>query len=139
MSDPAAAFHGTWKLVSYEIVLPDGRVINPLGSEPLGQIVYTPEGRMAAHLMHGGTPDPNAPAFPDPLVGGGYCGAYRVVGAQVFHDVEIATVPGRPGTSLVRDWSFDGQDLILVAQNGPRVPVPNTGTLRWRRVTGGQR
>ncbi|MFK7945553.1 MAG: lipocalin-like domain-containing protein [Paracoccaceae bacterium] len=134
MSDATASFCGTWRLVTYTIALPDGLVINPLGSAPRGQIVYTPEGRMAAHLMHGGDPDPDAPPFPDPLIGGGYCGSYRIEGNRVFHDVEIATVAGRPGTSLMREWSFDGADLLLVAYDGPRAPLPNTGTLRWRKI-----
>ena len=127
---------GTWFLVEYTLAMADGQVIRPLGDAPLGQIVYTPEGRMAAHLMHGGVPDPAAPPAPDPLIGGGYCGGFRIEGACVYHDVEIATVPGRPGTTLMREWSFDGGDLLLVARNGPRVPPPSKGTLRWRRFEG---
>ena len=125
---------GVWELVDYRIELADGSRIQPLGSAPKGQLIYTAEGRMGAHLMHGGAPDPDAPAFPDPLTGGGYCGSWRLEGGMVYHEVEIASVAGRPGTVLVREWSFDGTDLILVARNGPRVPVPNKGTLRWRRV-----
>ena len=135
MSD-AARLVGTWHLVDYRIELADGREIAPLGSRPKGQLIYTAEGRMAAHLMHGGEPDPAAPPFPDPLVGGGYCGAYRVEDGRIYHDVEIATVAGRPGTSLVREWSFDGEDLLLVARDGPRVPKPSKGTLRWRQRRG---
>lgn len=133
MSD-ATRFVGVWKLVDYRIRLEDGSEILPLGSAPLGQIVYTANGRMTAHLMHGGLPDPGASAFPDPLVGGGYCGGYRIEGNRVFHDVEIASVAGRPGTTLMREWSFDGADLLLTAHNGPRAPMPNTATLRWRRM-----
>lgn len=133
MSDPARLI-GTWGLVAYTLELSDGRVIRPLGSEPAGQLVYTVGGRMAAHLMHGGTPDPDAPAPPDPVVGAGYCGAYGVEGNRVYHDVEIATVPGRPGTTLMREWSFDDEDLVLIARDGPRVPPPSKGILRWRRI-----
>ena len=137
MSD-AARLIGTWRLADYTLELADGQVIRPLGSAPLGQIVYTDGGRMAAHLMHGGEPDPAAPPFPDPLTGAGYCGGFRVEGGRVFHDVEIATVPGRPGTTLVREWSFDGEDLILIARDGPRVPPPSKGTLRWRKMKLGE-
>ena len=133
MSD-AARLVGTWRLVDYRIDMADGSRIAPLGSAPKGQLIYTAEGRMAAHLMHGGTPDPAALAFPEPLTGGGYCGSWRVEGGLVYHDVEIATVAGRSGTALVREWSFDGEDLVLIARNGPRVPEPSKGTLRWRRV-----
>ena len=131
-------FIGVWELVDYRIEMADGACIQPLGSAPKGQLIYTAEGRMGAHLMHGGEPDPAAPPFPNPLTGGGYCGRWRLDGNKVYHDAEIATVAGRPGTTQVREWSFDGEDLILVARNGPRVPVPNTGTLRWRRVAGEQ-
>ena len=91
---------------------------------------------MGAHLMHGGEPDPAAPPFPEPLMGGGYCGRWRLEGDKVFHEVEIASIAGRPGTVLEREWTFDGEELILVARNGPRVPAPSKGTLRWRRVGG---
>lgn len=138
MSDPRTRFVGTWKLVAYTIDLADGTQVFGLGSHPKGQLVYTDNGRMAAHLMAGGQASPGMPAIPDPLVGGGYCGAWRVEGNRVLHDAEIATVAGRPGTTLMREWSFDGEDLLLVAHDVPRAPAPNTATLRWRRIAQGE-
>lgn len=132
MPDAREQFVGVWRLVDYRIEGTDGAVVNPLGSAPKGRLVYTAGGRMSAHLMAGGVPDDGAP-FPDPLIGGGYCGRFRLDAARVYHDVEIATVPGRPNTTLTREWSFDGEDLVLVARDVPRAPAPNTATLRWRR------
>ena len=71
--------------------------------------------------------------------GGQEPGTFRIEGPRIYHDVQIATVPGRPGTSLMREWSFDGEDLILVAYDGPRAPSPNKAALRWRRVERGDK
>ena len=51
-------FIGTWKLVSWKVEQADGEVTDsPLGSNPLGWIMYHPEGRMCVALMrpHGFT------------------------------------------------------------------------------------
>ncbi|MFD7003889.1 lipocalin-like domain-containing protein [Streptomyces mirabilis] len=43
---------GTWRLVSYETRrVSDGSVDHPFGKDPLGLILYTPDGYMSAQLM----------------------------------------------------------------------------------------
>lgn len=50
---------GTWKLVSYVEKPVDGsEPMNPLGEEPQGIIMYTPDGYMSAQLMR-----PDRPSF----------------------------------------------------------------------------
>src|SRR5215213_9890549 len=42
---------GAWSLVSWRAVAPDGTISHPYGEQPIGQIIYQPEGRMTACLM----------------------------------------------------------------------------------------
>ncbi len=44
---------GNWKLVSFVFEeLATGNKTNPLGEHPKGYLIYTPEGRMLARIMH---------------------------------------------------------------------------------------
>jgi hypothetical protein len=48
---------GAWKLVSYVEKPVDGsEPMHPLGDQPQGIIMYTPDGYMSAQLMHPGRP-----------------------------------------------------------------------------------
>ena len=48
---------GAWKLVSYVEKPTDGsEPFYPMGKEPQGIIMYTPDGYMSAQLMHSGRP-----------------------------------------------------------------------------------
>ncbi len=48
---------GAWKLVSYVEEPVDGSApFYPMGEEPQGIIMYTPDGYMSAQLMHPGRP-----------------------------------------------------------------------------------
>lgn len=48
---------GAWKLVSYVERPVDGSApFYPMGEEPQGIIMYTPDGYMSAQLMHPGRP-----------------------------------------------------------------------------------
>ncbi|MFP3948074.1 MAG: lipocalin-like domain-containing protein, partial [Longimicrobiales bacterium] len=49
--DPAAPFLGAWELKDWRVAEPSGEVTYPYGEDARGQIVYTDEGRMSAHLM----------------------------------------------------------------------------------------
>jgi hypothetical protein len=44
-------FVGTWKLVSFEELLPDGRVTYPYGEEPAGLLIYDAAGHMSVQVM----------------------------------------------------------------------------------------
>src|SRR3954454_3672713 len=59
-SGPAGArrlFVGAWRLVSFTQEGADG-VLLPFGDSPLGWILYTPEGRMAAQIAQAEMPRP---------------------------------------------------------------------------------
>ncbi|MDT5111332.1 MAG: hypothetical protein QOE20_3222, partial [Mycobacterium sp.] len=56
---------GTWVLASYTAETA-GEVTSPLGPEPVGIIMYTPDGYMSAQLMRR-----DRPAYDRAITGGG--------------------------------------------------------------------
>lgn len=42
---------GTWKLLSFEIVLSNSQIIYPFGNEVKGMLIYTEKGYMSGKLM----------------------------------------------------------------------------------------
>ena len=123
---------GTWALERFTLALPDGSILEPLGSAPVGRLVYTASGFMSAHLMPGDGAAPVATL--------GYCGRWRVDGDRVLHEVEISSRPGMTGTTQVRPMALEGDRLTLTSERaragaGEDVPT-GVGTLRWRRIDG---
>ncbi len=127
---------GTWALERFTLELPDGSRIEPLGTAPMGRLVYTAGGFMSAHLMPGdGVADGAAP-----VATLGYCGRWRVEGDRVLHAVEISSRPGMTGTTQVRPMAIEGDRLVLTSERarggaGKDAPI-GVGTLRWRRIDG---
>jgi hypothetical protein len=131
---------GTWRLVDYEVpgANPDRR--RPLGTEPLGLLIYTSDGYMSAQYMPGDRPhlaaarwhlasDAEKLAAADGY--GGYGGRYEWLGDRVVHYVEASLFPNWIGASLVRLVEFDGPTMIFSAEQKPdRPPTP---VLRWQR------
>jgi hypothetical protein len=124
--DVAAKFVGSWSLMSWTLTAPDGRIEFPYGEDAVGCIIYTPEGRMAAHLMRRqrdlfrsdnrreSTPEERAAAFLDYF---SYCGSYTLHpdARTITHHVEACSFPNWVGTDLVRNFRFEGDSLTLWA------------------------
>jgi hypothetical protein len=132
---------GTWELVSYESIEPDGRTRRPFG-EAVGRITYDAAGHMTGQVMR---PE-RAPV--DPGEGAlakvraaytgyiAYFGRYEIspAGDSVVHHVAGALNPAMVGGEQIRRLRFDGERLILEAD----VRKPD-GTARhvltWQRLT----
>jgi Lipocalin-like domain len=124
--DVATKFVGSWSLMSWALTAPDGRIEFPYGEDPVGCIIYTADGRMAAHLMRRervrfrsdnrreSTPEERATAFLDYF---SYCGLYTLQpdARTVTHHVEACSFPNWVGTSLIRTFRFEGDSLTLWA------------------------
>lgn len=133
---------GTWYLVSYELRNGDGQTIHPLGQHPQGQIMYDKVGNMSCHLLN-----PNPPARPIDATDGAvyearmsydryssYYGPYEVdrTTRTVHHHVVGALMPGWAGTTVIRNYVFDGDDeLTLSARTGVG---DQQAILKWRRA-----
>jgi len=127
----ADQFIGSWSLVSWSVTAPDGAVTYPYGEDAIGRIMYQPEGKMVACLMHRqrtpfasgnrheATSAECIAAYREYV---SYFGSFTVQESAdtVTHHVEGATFSNWIGTDLVRNFVFDGNTLTLslVAPNG---------------------
>lgn len=134
---------GTWSLVSMVYLDRDGHEIAPWGLQPLGRIVYSPDGRFSAVLASpnremarpsGTAPiEQQAAAFRNGL---GYTGTYELDGETLYHHVEVATDPTWQDTIQERSASYDGRLLTLATQPvvTRRDPAGHVLTLVWEKI-----
>ncbi|MDQ7910153.1 lipocalin-like domain-containing protein [Phytohabitans sp. ZYX-F-186] len=130
---------GRWELVSY--ALEDGSV--PLGDQPSGTLLYTPDGYVSVHIAGTDRPrfgtrtaaDGDAPhkvAAASTYIG--YCGWYEWLGDRVAHRVTVSFFPDYVGAELVRAAELAGDRLTLRAYPAPVRAQRPTPVLVWRRV-----
>jgi hypothetical protein len=140
-SDNAAAkLIGSWTLESWTLTAPDGQTEFPYGENAVGCLIYTENGRMAAHLMRRkrtlfasenrreSTIEERSAAFLDYF---SYCGPYTVqpIPQTVTHHVEACSSPNWVGTDRVRTFRLAGDSLTLEAA----LADGSKHTLVWRR------
>ena len=137
---------GAWELVSYRLEFETGRVVEPLGEDPVGLIVYTPQGRVSVNIMRAGRApwaSPNPAAATDSEMAQAaagyiaYAGSFTVDerASVVEHQVDVSLFPNWIGGAQQRFAELSGDELVLAA------PLVSTATgtsltarLRWRRV-----
>jgi hypothetical protein len=125
-------FVGTWKLISWEVTQPDGKIHYPYGKDVVGYLIYTADGYMSAEIM-----DPDRqqsdPSFPLEIASAqtlpeldraraystylSYCGTYTVEDNTVTHHVKAGLIPSWTGSEQARPFKFDRGCLIIGAGN----------------------
>jgi Lipocalin-like domain len=133
---------GTWELVSYQSLEPDGRTRRPFG-EAIGRITYDTAGNMTGQVMRPGRHpvDPGDGTTLEKVRGAytgyiAYFGRYEVspAGDVIVHHVAGALNPAMVGGAQIRRLRFEGERLVLEAD----VQKPD-GTARhvltWRRLS----
>lgn len=123
-------FSGTWKLISWENTSSDGGVTFPYGRHPVGYLLYTDDGYMAAEIMD---PDrhqhdtcfPLEPAFAQTLPDAdrltayntylSYCGtySYSIDDGLMIHHVKAGLIPSWVGNDQPRRFAFKDDQLLL--------------------------
>ena len=138
--------HGTWRLVSWNVEQSDGELVSsPLGPDPLGWIMYHPDGRMCVALMR-----PDCPRFAsnnlreataEEIKSGfegfiGYCGFYEVDEREhlVVHHLELSSFPNLVGTEQKRHFEFAGGRLILTTPHLTLFDETQIHRLVWQRL-----
>ncbi|MBC9719640.1 lipocalin-like domain-containing protein [Streptomyces sp. TRM66268-LWL] len=107
---------GAWQLVSYTATGADG-VTHPLGTDPQGLLIYTPQGQMSAQVSGAG-------------IYMGYAGTYEWHGDRVVHHTIVGSAPEWEGVDLPRSAECAGGLLILRADpSGGRPALAAT----WQR------
>lgn len=142
---------GTWKLISVTAIFPDGNINNEaFGTNPIGYITYTPEGKMMVifskserPLLSGNSASPLTAAIHSVPIEeraqafssfNSYAGSYTLDGNKVIHHVEIASIPNRVGQSLIRSFKLDGNRVTLKTPPSKSDDVPKVFELVWERI-----
>ena len=138
------ALKGTWRLVSYEVNHPDGKIIYPYGKEAMGLLIYDGQGNMSVHIMLPdrpnfavndrwlGTPDEVQAAFNGYIA---YYGRYSIDAQQgtVTHHVDGSVFPNYIGKKLVRKFDVSGDILVLSTPPMAFGGMAGVGRLTWVR------
>ena len=116
-------FLGSWELVEWVATNQRGETTHPYGEDAQGQITYTADGRMSAHLMR--PPEDPSDEPPQHLA---YWGRFSVQAAAgtVTHHVIGADAANWIGSDQVRQFRFEGQDGLILSLGQQN--------LTWRRA-----
>jgi hypothetical protein len=133
---------GTWRLVAWRRIAPDGSVSLPLGPDPQGLLTYTSDGHMSVVMVSAGRP----PIASDDPVGGdvearaeaystclAYTGTYVVRdGGTVVHYVQQSLYPNWSGTEQPRSITDRDGQLVLTTPSQAGVPA-TVNEITWAR------
>jgi hypothetical protein len=142
---------GIWKLISVTAIQADGTVTPDVyGTDSVGYITYTLDGHMMVIFSRRDRP-PLSQTVQSPLTAemqslpveelarafttfNAYAGTYTLSNNTVTHQIEIASIPNRVGTTLVRTFTLSENRMTLSTP-----PVLNDGVeevfeLVWERI-----
>jgi hypothetical protein len=127
---PLTRLHGTWRLVGRRVTHADGKVTNPVGENPRGFIMYSPDGYMAVEFFMSmkGADGKMAERFL------AYAGPYELQGDTMLHHLEVSAQPENIGKTYERKVSFENGDLLLSTSPDPQAGPGSRGDMIWRRV-----
>jgi len=138
-------FVGAWRLVAVRDLLAGGSSApSRFGVAPRGLIVYTADGFVSVNFMRPGRAPWNDEEGPAPDVAsasalgyGAYAGRWQLDEARglVRHHVEVALIPDRVGTTLVRAYVLAG-DRLTLRPVAPAGAALHPRALVWERVRG---
>lgn len=116
-ADDKASIQGAWKLVSYEVeVQANGEIMLPMGKNPTGYVIFSPESRVWFVLTgEGRKPAKSAEekvVLLDSLIA--YAGKYRLEGDKWVTSVEVAWNPAWVGTEQSRSYKVEGDRLQVL-------------------------
>jgi hypothetical protein len=142
---------GIWKLISATAIHADGTVApEAYGKNPVGYITYTLDGHMMVMFSRSDRP-PLSQEIQSPLspemqslpveelaqaftTFNAYAGTYTLSGDTVIHQLEIASIPNRVGTTLVRTFTLSENRLTLLTPPVLSDGVETVFELVWERI-----
>jgi Lipocalin-like domain len=142
---------GTWRLLSAIAIYSDGTMNSEVyGADPTGYITYTVQGHMMVMFSRSDrsrfSKDIQSPlsreiqflsmeecaqAF---ATFNAYAGTYTVEGNTVTHQIEVASIPNRVGTTLVRTFTLNEDQVTLNTQPAFDDGIETVFELVWKRV-----
>lgn len=134
---------GAWLLREWRIDYPDGRAsTQPFGADPVGVLVYAPQGWMSATMswrqrtpLSAGSAlkaddRSRALAFQQYLT---YSGRWRLEGRRIAHDVEMSLNPTLIGTRQWREAELRDGLLVLGAAEALAGGATRQHSIIWHR------
>ena len=123
---------GCWRLVGFSVTAAEGNETDhPLGNNPLGTILYTPDGYMSAQL---GRPGPYEDDQKPDAYYLAYSGPFDVdeQTSTVAHQVQVSVIPNWVGTTQIRRVQFREPGTLVLSASEPR---PSDGVMTTTSVT----
>ena len=125
---------GTWKLVSWQVIVENEPPQNVFGSHPKGFLILTREGRSivltTAENRKGGMTDAERAALHKSMLA--YSGKYRVEGNDFITVVDASWNEEWNGTEQRRHFRIEGDKLFIESAPAPSMLFP--GKTDFRRV-----
>ena len=129
---------GTWKLVSWEVIVENQPAQREFGEHPKGFAVLTREGRLivltTSEERRAGMGDSDRAALHKSMVS--YSGRYRVEGHDFITTVEVSWNEAWNGTEQRRHFRLEGDKLFIETAPAPSILFPGKTEVRrvvWER------
>lgn len=128
------ALVGTWKLVSWQVIVENEAPQNVFGSNPKGYLILTREGRSivvtTADNRKGGMGDSERAALHKSMLA--YSGKYRIEGNDFITVVDVSWNEDWNGTEQRRHYRIEGDKLFIESAPAPSIVFP--GKIDFRRI-----
>src|SRR5215472_6272020 len=125
---------GTWKLVSWQVIIENEPPQNVFGSHPKGFLILTREGRSivvtTAENRQAGMGDAERAALHKSMLA--YSGKYRIEGNDFITIVEVSWNEEWNGTEQRRHFRIEGDKLFIESAPAPSIVSP--GKTDFRRI-----
>ena len=108
--------HGAWKLLTYVVeAQATAESFAPMGNNPSGYVIFTPEGRLSFTLSAAGRRPPRSVDERAGLLSSmiAYTGSYRLEGDRWITQVDVAWNPAWVGTEQTRFFVIEGGQLLV--------------------------
>ena len=138
---PREGVVGAWSLVSFDTDEGKGASKPRFGLNPVGYLLYTADGHMAAVLAGTHRPELQSPSGASPSEAArtealtnflAYAGRYEIRGDRVFHHVEVSVFTNLMGTTLERRYAIEG-DTLTIRTLPPEI-WGGSNVLVWKRA-----
>jgi hypothetical protein len=144
---------GVWELVALQDHRPNGEVLDWMGKNPSGTLIYSPDGRMSVQIMRDPRPAPAGsmwssdgrdllPGAPAGEIRDAYSGYYAYLGTwevderahTVTHHIRASLRSVEVGADYVRPYEFSGEQLLLRSAVTADSGEKQTRVITWRRA-----
>jgi hypothetical protein len=138
---PREGVVGAWSLVTFDTDEGNGASKPRFGQDPVGYLLYTADGHMAAVLAGTHRPEMKSPSGSSSTEEQrthslanflAYAGRYDIRGDRVFHHVDVSVFTNLMGTTLERQFKIEG-DVLTIRTVPPEI-WGSSNILVWKRA-----